>query len=291
MPLRPAPHLASSLHWSRLKVSLLWVYRGAIPSGLSGFMDTFPTLTAWLVLRGSASVTSGRKQDTARKGQWLFPKPGPRHQEFSPEAALLSVRFRIEWPNGDQLFDEGLGVVLEAADHPELERCARRLERATEAVARRRYRDASFADQKIDFLQFLQIEKAVHSWSEAVYRTLTSRGLAPNLQQTDDPRFASVLDLLDTWPLEEPYRATALARRAGLSRSSLERLAMRILGTGTKAYIERRRLDHALQGLRRPAQPVKQIALETGFRHTSSFCAWFKSRTGRSPGAMAGRIF
>jgi AraC-like DNA-binding protein len=283
--------LATSLHWSRLKVSLLWVYRGAVPAGLSGFVDTFPTLTAWLVLKGTASVTSGRKKATARAGEWLFPKPGPHHQEFSPGAVILSVRFRIEWPNGDQLFDEGLAVVLRAADHPDLERCARRLERAAETIARRRYRDASFADQKIDFLQFLQIEKAVHLWSEAVYRTLIARGLVPNLQQADDPRIAAVLELLDTWPLEEPYRADTVARRAGLSRSSLERLAMRSLGAGTKAYFERRRLDHALQCLRNPDIPVKQIAIETGFRHTSSFCAWFKGRTGKYPGEMAGQIF
>lgn len=285
------PHLASSLHWSRLKVSLLWIYRGTVPSELTGFMNTFPTLTAWLVLKGTASVTAERRRETAQAGEWLFPKPGPRHQKFSQDAAILSVRFRIEWPNGDQLFEEGLGVVLKAADHPDLERRARRLEHAVETIARRRYRDASFTDQKIDFLQFLQIEKAVHLWSESVYRALLAHGLVPNLQQTDDPRMESVLKQLDSWPLEEPYRAETLARKAGLGRSTLERLAMKTLGTGTKAYIERRRLDHALQGLRQPAIPVKQIAVETGFRHTSSFCAWFKARTGNYPGEMAGQIF
>jgi AraC-like DNA-binding protein len=286
-----SPHLASNLHWSRLKVSLLWIYRGTVPAEINGFMTAFPTLTAWLVLKGAASVISTGRSQSARAGEWLFPRPGPRHQRFSPGAAILSVRFRIEWPNGDQLFDEGLGAVLRAADHPDLERRARRLERAAEAVARRRYRDASFTDQKIDFLQFLQIEKAVHSWSESVYRALLAHGLTPNLQQTDDPRMESVLEELDRWPLEEPYRVEILARKTGLSRSTLERLAMKTLGAGTKAYIERRRLDHALQGLRPPALPVKQIAFETGFRHASSFCAWFKGRTGNYPGEMAGRIF
>lgn len=287
----PPPHLASNLHWSRLKVSLLWIYRGTVPSELTGFMNTFPTLTAWLVLKGTASVTLGRRQETARVGEWLFPKPGPRHQKFSPDATILSIRFRIEWPNGDQLFQEGLGAVLKASEHPNLERHARRLEREVASIARRRYRDASFTDQKIDFLQFLQIEKAMHLWSASVYRALIAHGLVPNLQQTGDPRMESVLEQLDAWPLEDPYLVETLARKSGLSRSTLERLAMQTIGSGTKAYIERRRLDHALQALRQPAIPVKQIAVETGFQHTSSFCAWFKARTGKYPGGMAGQIF
>jgi len=39
-----------------------------------------------------------------------------------------------------------------------------------------------------------------------------------------------------------------------------------------------------------PDVPIKQIAIETGFRHSSSFVTWFKKKTGRYPGEMAARI-
>lgn len=283
--------VATSQHWSRLNISLLWVYRGAVPSGVSGYMDKFLTLTAWLVLKGTAETTIGKRHLKAAPGEWLFPKPAPRHQKFSPDAEIVSIKFRIEWPNGDQLFNEGLGITLKSSEHPDLERSARRLERVAEALTKTRFRDASLADKNLDFLQYLQLEKAVHLWSEAVYRALIKAGLEPDIHQAGDPRIHKILECLDTWPLDEPFQAVALARKTSLSRSNLERIAGKALGTSSKGYLDRRRLEHALQCLRHGNVPVKQIAIETGFRHASSFCAWFKGKTGCYPGEMAGRIF
>lgn len=282
---------ATSRHWSRLKISLLWIYRGGVLPSVSRYRDPFPTMTAWLVLKGAVVVTIGSRRDSARSGEWLFPKPVPRIHEFSPGAEILSVRFRIEWPDGSQLFDDGLGVTLKARENPELERAARRLERMVESLTQMRFHDASFTERNLDFLQFLQLEKAVHVWSESVYRALIKAGLSPRLQQAGDPRVEAILERLDAWPLEEPFRAAELARRSGFSRANLERILIKAVGSSSKGYLERRRIHHALQRLRNQAIPVKQIAIETGFRHASSFCAWFKQKSGSYPGEMTDRIF
>ncbi len=278
-------------HWSKLTISLLWVYRGTVYPTVSGHMDACLTMVGWLVLKGSVTVKADGQQVTAHEGDWIFPKPVPRYQRFSKDAEILSVSFRIEWPDGDSLFKEGLSVVLKSEDHPELERIARRLERTVEKVTKTRYHDARLTEESFEFPQFIELEKQVLVWSEAVYRALIKAGLKPNLHQTGDPRIYDILQHLDAWPLSEPFHVADLARRSGLSRSNLDRIVSKALGASSKAYIDRRRLNHAIQSLRNPDIPIKQIAIEIGFNHTSSFCAWFKKKTGRYPGEMTGRIF
>ena len=278
-------------NWSRLTISLLWVYRGTLYPSVSGHMDGYHNMVAWLVLKGGVTVTADGAQVSAREGEWLFPKPVPRYQRFSKDAEILSICFRMEWPDGDPLFKKGLSLVLRSKDHPGLERIARRLERTVEKVTKTRYHDARLTEETLEFPQFVELEKQVLIWSEAVYHTLVKAGLHPNLQQTGDPRIHDILQYLDVWPLNEPFRVAGLARRSGLSRSNLDRIVTKALGVSGKTYIDRRRLNCALQLLRNQNIPVKRIAIETGFNHTSSFCAWFKKKTGRYPGEMAGRIF
>ncbi len=278
-------------HWSRLTISLLWMYRGTVYPSVSGHMDGFRNMAAWLVLKGGVTVTADGGQVSAREGEWLFPKPVPRYQHFSKDAEILSINFRMEWPDGDPLFKDGLSLVLQSKDHPGLERIARRLERSVEKVTKTRYHDARLTEETLEFPQFLELEKQVLIWSEVVYHTLIKAGLQPNLHQAGDPRIHDILQYLDSWPLNEPFRVASLAKRSGLSRSNLDRIVTKALGASGKIYIDRRRLNRALQLLRLQDIPVKQIAIETGFNHTSSFCAWFKKKTGRYPGEMAGSLF
>jgi len=254
-------------------------------------MDQFLTMSAWLVLRGSAETTVAGRTQKATKGEWLFPKTAPRHQNFSTGTEILSIRFRLEWPNGDQLFDPATGIVLKGARYPELEKAARRMERATHSVTQTRFRDASLADRKVNFLQHLQIEKTVNLWCEAVYRAFVEAGVSPLLQQAGDPRILSVLEHLDAWPLHERFKVNDLASQCGLSKSNLERIVGKALGTTSKGYLDRRRIEHALQCLRKGGIPVKQIGIEVGFRHSSSFCAWFHNRIGSYPSEMLDRYF
>lgn len=287
---RPLHLAATTQHWGKLTLSLLWVYRGAVHPAVSGHMDACLTMTAWLVLKGSVTVTADGEKVSAHAGEWIFPKPVPRHQKFSPGAEILSVNARIEWPDGDPLFKKGLSLVLKKKACPELERIARRLERTVEKVAKTRFQDARLANARFDFTQFIELEKQVIIWCDVVYRTLTKAGLVPNLHQTGDPRIHGILERLDTWPLSEPFNVSVLAGRTGLSRSNLDRIAGRALGGSCKAYIDRRRLHCALQSLHDPHTSTKQIAIETGFRHSSSFVTWFKKKTGRYPGEMAARL-
>jgi AraC-like DNA-binding protein len=248
-------------------------------------------LTAWLVLKGDVAVTSGGRQISARAGEWIIPKPAPRHQRFGKDTEILSVNFRMEWPDGSHLFNEGLGLVLKAADHPELERIARRLEKTAEKVTRTRFHDARLTETNLEFPQFIQLEKQALVWGEAIYAVLISAGLRPDLRQAGDPRVRAILEHLDGWPLNKPFRVDQIARRSGLSRSNLDRVVVKSLGISGKAYLDRRRLHHALHSLRDQAVPIKRVAAEIGFNHSSSFCAWFKKKTGRYPGEIAGRIF
>lgn len=277
-------------HWSRLTISLLWVYRGPVAKHVSGYMIGTHHMAAWLVTKGDVTVTAEGKTVSATAGDWMIPKPTSRHQHFSGDAEILSINFRMEWPEGGQLFHEGLSVVLKSLDHPELERLARKLERTVEQVTHTRYHDTRLREADLEFPQFITLEKQALIWSEAIYHALIQAGLRPNLHQTNDPRIHGILQHLDEWPLDESFRTEKLARLSGLSRSNLDRVVVKSLGISCKAHVDRRRLNHAIQRLADHAVPIKQIAIETGFRHSSSFCAWFRRKTGRYPGEIAGRI-
>jgi LacI family transcriptional regulator len=75
----------------------------------------------------------------------------------------------------------------------------------------------------------------------------------------------------------------ALARRAGVSRRTLEYRFSQHLGRSIQEELNRLRLDRALTLLRLPDSPLKQIAIEVGFKHQGNFTRFVQERTGQPP--------
>jgi LacI family transcriptional regulator len=69
-----------------------------------------------------------------------------------------------------------------------------------------------------------------------------------------------------------------------LSRSSLERRFVKLVGRAPKAEILRVQLERAKQLLTETDWTLAAIAEHSGFRHTEHFCTLFKSKTGQTPG-------
>lgn len=256
------------LPWHTIRVGLIWAYDGKARPGNDSFCDRALYLTSWLVLKGSARVTHGGRTTEAREGEWLFPSPIPRYQTFAPDTRLLSLAAQVEWPDGRSLFESAESFTLCSAEYPTLARRARQLCR------RYQVRHDSFT-------RHLAYQEALYGWVRLLSETFQGLGIAPRLPAHSGSRLRDLLTLLITCPLDEPHPGERLARELGVSRVQFERLCVATLHRTSRQYLEERRLDHARRTL--PLKLAKEVAAEIGFRHVSTFSAWYKRKTGNAP--------
>ncbi|MFW5893990.1 MAG: hypothetical protein ACOCUY_02535 [Verrucomicrobiota bacterium] len=109
--------------WLHLTTHLLWCYDAVIQWPQCNSRDRSNS-AAWLIREGWAQVEHNGKVWRAEAGQWLIPKPCSRAQTFGEGTHLLSVAFEARWADGSPMVSEGLSVVVDADEHPLLERRA-----------------------------------------------------------------------------------------------------------------------------------------------------------------------
>lgn len=97
-----------------------------------------------------------------------------------------------------------------------------------------------------------------------------------------DPRIAIAQDLLAR---NQGLRIGALAEAVNLSPSTLEHLFRVETGMTITRYRSCAQLGKAARWLRTGTEQVKEVALELGFRHPSSFTRAFRRQFGMSPQA------
>ncbi len=85
--------------------------------------------------------------------------------------------------------------------------------------------------------------------------------------------------------LDRPLRVPEIARRLGLSRVGVQRLAQRSHGTGVAHLHERLRLELAAQLLAGSALSAAAIAERCGFRDGAHLSRRFRVRYGAAPAA------
>lgn len=269
------------IEWSNLHAHLAWIYDGEVEARWRQGVVESPHLTAWLVRRGQVKVRVKGKTLRATAGQWLFPPSGDLEREFSEDAKILSVRFRASWPTGEDLFDEGLGVVFSAAAHPELERAARPLARFAAKNFPQGFR--FLMEEPATLAQHLHLQTLFAHWLEVAVTVLAAQGLAPSRMGRIDSRLLKAVQLIDRRSLSSPLEERKLAREVGLSVSQLTRLFIRQFGVSPRVYCDQRRYEHARATLQSSPQTIKEVAFELGFSSLPHFSAWFRRRHGRSP--------
>jgi len=211
----------------------------------------------------------------------MFPPSGDLWREFSDDTKILSVRFRASWPTGEDLFDEGLGIIFPAKEHPELERAARPLARFAAGNFPRGYR--FLMEEPATLAQHLRLQALFARWLDVAVSALTAQGLTPSRMGRIDPRLLKAVHIIDRRALSAPFGERTLAREVGLSLSQLERLFTRQFGVSPRGYCERRRHEHAIAALQSSPQTVKEIAFQLGFSSLPHFSGWFRRRHGMSP--------
>lgn len=271
--------------WANLHAHLIWIYDGAVESRWRKGVVESPHLTAWLVRKGHVKVRVDGRTLSACAGQWIFPPASSRlWREFSDDALILSVRYRASWPTGEDLFGEGLGIVFEADEHPEIERAARPLARFAAANFPRGYR--YLMEEPATLTQHLRLQVLFARWLDVSVEALIAQGLTPSHMGRIDTRLLKAVRLIDRQGLATTISERELAKEVGLSISQLARLFRRQFGVSARTYGEKQRHEHARAALQSSPQTIKEIAFQLGFSSLPHFSAWFRRKHGMSPRAL-----
>jgi len=87
----------------------------------------------------------------------------------------------------------------------------------------------------------------------------------------------------------EPLDVPALARVAHVSPAHFSRQFRAVFGEPPHRYLQRRRVERAMEMLRESDKPVTEICFAVGFNSLGTFSRTFRSVVGESPSAYRRR--
>ena len=278
-------------NWLNLKLHLLWchnrhVAKGTQITGPTLRFTEFTNSAAWLVREGWAQVEHDGQSHTAHPGQWLIVKPGPRVQTFSHDARMLSIAFEARWPDGSNLYQEGLSLVIEASEAPALEKTIRPILDAVMEIAPGTW---DLRDHKADLGCYLRLEHLLCEWLSVLSEILDAHGIQHSGHFGIDDRVRMAVDLLQAGDLADPFVLETLAAAVHLSPNHLVRLFRKELQSTPLQFWDRLRIEHAQSRLKQPEMRIKEVAIDLGFKHLSHFSKWFKRHTGTTPQSVRER--
>jgi AraC-like DNA-binding protein len=280
-----------SVHdWESLRSELLFIYdRPVAPESHMRKGNREGDFSAWLVREGGAAVIADGERASAVPGQWLVCFGRQVEQSLEPGTHLLSLRVLQDWPDGSSLFPGKALHVIEARDHPQLEKLARPLVRLSGNLSL----DTSAIDPRVEFLWKTQLDYLTYcryrshlsEWLAALASALVAEGGSMHVPGSNDPRLARMFQVIDAVSPGDAFPEREVCRAAGLSIGRLNRLCVQAYGFTAHAYWEKRRVQRARQALESPDVRIKEVASQLGFVQLSHFSAWFKRHAGASPRA------
>lgn len=243
---------------------------------------------AYFLRRGSFRITSQSGTATASAGQILWIGAGvPRclHTNGAAEWIVLRIRNHLFAPGNpaDRVAWQTLMRLARLSTrHPRLVLSPAGQSRLFALVEAYTRSDISGEDAALVMRKGLVLQLLAGVQTDPVFLEAVA-GLPDPQPQLD--LLQGVLILLDE---EAPgiADAAALARRAGLSRSSLYRLFASAGLPAPRVLLERARLERAVRLLQESDQTILSIAMETGFGSLSAFYRVFTRAYGESPGAF-----
>lgn len=278
----------SPSEWESCRVQLLRLRWGPPPVDGRRLECSPNDLAAWRLEAGHVTVKTGKEEFVARAGDWLFLGVGYRKQEFSEDARLVSIIFRVNWTDSLRpLIDLRPGLLVSGA--PELDH---HLQIVRQRVANPVEHEWHFLSERCDFSGMLSMASWFHGWlAEAL--PLWRRHL-PGLEAARDvdPRVeAAQRWLMQQSELRPLIDFSGAAEAAGLSSGHLNRLFLQHHHQTLHGFQEQRRMRYARQRLLEPKTRVKAVAYELGFHDVSKFSTWFRRFEQISPRKYRQKFF
>ena len=271
--------------WSLLRFYLIWIYRGP-PAAKKAAQPTDPG-KAWLIEKGSVRMKVEGRKSVAAAGQWVFPPAYLDEREFSGDAEILSVRFRMRWPDGKDIFQHAQPVAAPAGELEELTELAVRLNDRVAAVSHERGKEIRYS--KCSLSDYMAIDGLIARWIGQYADFLISRGIEPVTPGSADALVEEIRRRIEEIPKEMTLDRNALAESVAMSVSHMESRFARQFGRTPTQYWQGLRFQRARDLLRPGDKPVKQVAFALGFKTVARFSTWFRQQAGQSPSEFAGQ--
>jgi AraC-like DNA-binding protein len=276
--------------WTALRYWLVWAYDGAVPQqaheGDYG-LSSHPEFSCWLIRKGYAVVEANGHTVKATPGQWIFVATDRRHQKFSSDIEILSLRLHLSWPSNEPVIEQEHSYVLDADNHPELERMALPLIRSVRSSFPQA--KANLHEGDCSLLSYLRVQNLLPRWLSIYLKIQLENGIHPKWLEVADPQIQQTMMELDRQPLNKAFSAKSLSASIGLSQSRLNARFVQSMGMTPKRYFENRRLDAAKQLLANTSMSIKEVAFNLGFLYDSHFTHWFSKKGGCTPSDFRNR--
>lgn len=265
--------------WLNLSVHLLWCYEEELAQHAQD-SSIYKNSGAWLVRKGWVEVEHDGQVWRAEAGQWLIVRPVVRRQRWSENAQILSIAFEAKWPDGRSLIDEGLSLILDAEEHPTLERQARKLVSEMNKTAIRTWDARS---EPITIHRYLKLQSVLSLWLSELIAAVRNADVRLQVKQDIDPRIIQVVRRIDELSSANFVDIEKLAETVDMSAVHLTRLFKEQLNVTPVAYHNRMRIEEAKRRLHVPDARIKEVSIDLGFTHLSHFSRWFKHHAGLPP--------
>jgi AraC-like DNA-binding protein len=269
--------------WESLQRELVWIRKGKVEKRTQQLpYRPGNMIAAWRLIRGSARFDLSTGKFQAGAGQWIFPGYGTGMRTLSADAEIISVRFRVRWPDGSDLFDHQLPLAA-------VKKKAKELDAAGWALAEYVQNEVSpsgfsLPQAEADMEQYLQIRKHFEKWFAAYVHWMSAQGQNPARMKPVDERILDAIQVIDARVTTgEELSEEFIAREVGLSLSHFKRLFVRNMNTTFKGLVHQKRYIRACDRLCETVDPIKQIGFDLGFRSPNHFSSWFRKASGRNP--------
>lgn len=263
---------------------LIWAYWGNVPQSGIGDYYFLTHHFAWLITSGSGELSfeSGASV-SLRPGTWYLPSPAiARKQRFSTDARLLSIRFKVESPDGGSLLSLADCVSFNSGDVPLLTDNARKLVQLT-----RGHLDGPLNDgiaRKTCFERVVATEAVFLTWLSLLLKALRKKGIRVASQENGDPRAQKMIHYLNNVTMFSLVPYSRLNALSHLGRVQIDRLFKAETGLSPQQFMNRNLLAISQERIALSNLTLKELADELGFSSASRFCAWFRRNTGMTPG-------
>jgi AraC-like DNA-binding protein len=259
-------------------------------------------IVAWYMREGSVVIDNGSEILTGRTGQWIFPGEGHPWLEFSRDAVVLSLRFRISFSQGFTPFPVPGTIVVSGSQEAVLLECAEALKKHhqrdyTAFLQREQPGRTEFSQLEMmsfyehgrpipfsgSLIEWYDFQAVLHLWV-AAYLHYMEEAFGP-LKRSDmmDPRLDRAVQFMQRTAADRRPSLEEIARASGLSQAHLARLFRQDLGTTPRRYLEKLRFAHACRELAANRYSCKEIAASLGFPSDTAFSSWFSRLAGKPP--------
>ena len=263
---------------------LIWAFKGDVPGSGRGHNFYSSHYSAWFMVRGECVLSFENGEEAKlEEGYWGIPSPlFKRSQDFTDNAVLLSIRFRLGGVSGIPPASFRNFVVFRDSEYPKLKKAAIRLVRLFHGYLAD-LQGTGQAEGGLPLHAEVDIQGAFLNWLSLWLEIMSKAGIEVCDNRNIDGRVMRMLNKLRSSSSHGSVPYDELGKISSLGRVQIDRLFKSQVGASPKQIKDNYLLESCKDMLLAANLTVKELADTAGFQTASQFCTWFKKHTGVSP--------